>query len=177
MFTQVLREIDMLRESGEDECLGENDEDDMGGDYDDDWGAMGGESDEEEEDDDEDDDDGTGIHSKKGAAALLAVPDDGYDEDEDATNAEDPKYIQYLRDQASGSQRFLGGEPVDDEEDESYEFTSPLDKLDVLSHFVGAYASISPAQKQQLNAALTAEDMGRLVEYNKLAKERASAAA
>lgn len=148
MFQQIIREVVLVeeeaakarakRESGEDEEE-EDDEDE-------------GEDEESGDGDDDDDDDG-----------------EGFDEDEDCVNAEDEAYQKSLEEIARKDRvKYSGGEPVDDEEEEdNFSYTSPIEKLDVLLFFVDAMQSSAAAAPEfvaALQAGLVQEDVVRLQE-------------
>jgi len=185
VFVQVVREIALLKDAGEDEYLLDEDEredsDDDGSDM-----GMGGSDEDEDEDaeedfgadtDEEEEKDTKKRSSRKGIAGVLDAPDDGYAEEEDVKNAEDPEYLEYLRNCGDGGKKYMGGEPVDDEEDEGYEFTSPVDRLDVLSYFIGKMREVAardPAHAQKLRASLSQEDQRRVEEYMMISVQRAN---
>ena len=185
IFLQAIREIAILREAREDEYLLDADER-AGGSGNDGMADYGDEDDDGEDfdedvDEDDDDDSEKRTNSKKDRkASLLEVPEDGYDENEDVTNNEDPAYLEYLRDCEKGGvsgKKYIDGEPVDDEDDDSYAFTSPVDKLDVLSYFVRAMqgmAARDPVLANSLRASLGTEDVSRVEEYLSVAHQRAS---
>jgi hypothetical protein len=174
-------EIALLKDAGEDEyLLDEEEREDGSDDYD--MGGSDVEEDEEDEDfvggDSEEEEDTKKRSSRKGIADVLAAPSDGYAEDEDVKNAEDPEYLEYLRNCGDGGKKYMGGEPVDDEDDDAYEFTSPVDRLDVLSYFVEKMQGVAardPAHVQKLRASLNTEDRSRVEEYMVIATQRANA--
>lgn len=197
LFIQTIREITLLNENGNDTCLAmegyedddDDDDDDMMGDDDDD-------DDYNEDDDDgindDDDNDNTGNNAGRLQSKTLdIVPDDGYNEDNDALNTEDRAYLKYLENSKKDEEAYKGhlygaydgGEPVDDEEPE---FTSPLDKSDVLIYFMTAInqaqtnATISQNAEdmnhiQVMQSSLTTDDIERLARFRTLASERTQA--
>jgi hypothetical protein len=89
MFRQVVHELGAIAESG-----GEGEDDD-----DDDLDDMEGTDDDDENENNSDDDDGGG--TKKGPRGgqvfrALAVPEGGYDEEDDCVNAQDEEYLSML---------------------------------------------------------------------------------
>ena len=78
--------------------------------------------------------------------------------------------------------KYIDGEPVDDEEDdnEDYIFTSPVDNMDVSSFFLHIMhlASVrEPLLINTLQVGLSAEDQGRLKDLVKKVEDRRLAAA
>lgn len=184
MFQQVIRELVLIEE----EAAREHDEedDDEDGDYGDDAGF-----DEESEDDgiecDEDSDDEEDDKDPKKAAArrakALYVPEGGYDEEEDCLNAEDESYRQALEDMAKEEgKKYSGGELLDDDESmEDFSFTSPIENMNVVQHFLDTMAQLQlrdgGALTTSLQAGLGDEDKQRLLELIAAAQQKAAAAA
>ena len=165
MFKHALAELTLLKESGHDAGDKEDDEEEEEEEA----------EDEDEEEEEEDDDEG----SARAAAIRAQIPEGGYDEDEDAVNAEDETYLRVLNDHAAGSGSFLDGDPLEDD-DEDYSFTSPVDTTDVLIFFVDALESIS-VNDAGLMAALQAElsplEQQALQEYVSISAQRKAEAA
>ena len=156
IFVQVLREIALLQTTEEDVCLQdregeEGDDDDGDGFYD--GGDFG--------DDDEDGDDMGGD---------AAGGDDG--EVRDVEDVEDQTYHEHIAALGGGGTKYAHGEPVDDEDDDSYEFTSPLDNIDVLLFFVAAVQSNPASYGAQFMGTLSGEDIQRVNVFAEQARQR-----
>lgn len=154
MFEQIIREVVLVEEEAAKEKTGD---------------------DETEDDEDDEEDDGGGD---------LDVPEGGYDEDEDCLNAEDEAYRESLeamsKEQRVKKQLYVAGEPVDDEDDDDFVYTSPIESLDVLSFFVASMqqaASIAPELVANLQSRLRPEDVARLETILETARQRAVALA
>lgn len=101
-----------------------------------------------------------------------AIPDDGFDEDEDCLNAEDEAYLEAVEelDMLDRVKKELKGEEdfEDEDEDEDVDdFTSPLDNTDMLSHFCDTMNQVhaqNPQFIEQLQANLEPADQERLQE-------------
>jgi len=182
MFKQVLREIQMLQEMDQDKALLDAEDDDENYDMNDEFGDEG--DDEENDgddgfadgvDDEDEEDDEQGIHSKKGIAKALDVPDEGFGEDEDCRAAGDEDYRKYLESAKSG-QRYMHGEPVNDEISDT-RHTRAIDSMDVLLYFADAMSTLAgrdPAFFANLQAAVDATDNAILQQISKTATERRS---
>lgn len=186
MFQQVIRELVLIEE----EAAREHDEDEDG-DYEDcDDDAGFDEGDEESGDDgieiDDDSDDEEDDKDPKKAAArrakALYVPEGGYDEEEDCLNAEDETYRQALEDMAKEEgKKYSGGELLDDDESmEDFSFTSPIENMNVVQHFLDTMAQLQlrdgGALTTSLQAGLGEEDKQRLIELIAAAQQKAAAA-
>ena len=195
MFQQVIRELVLIeteanRERGEDE----DDEDDHGdyggfdeGDEDDDILGVDGSDDEDEDEegaDSEDEKDPAKAAMRR--AKALYVPDGGYDEDEDCLNAEDESYREALEAMGKSAEgkrdKYSGGELVGDDDDESMEdftFTSPIENMNVIQHFLDTMTLLQQrdggALTTSLQAGLDGEDKQRLQELIATAAQRAAA--
>eukprot|EP01038_Epipyxis_sp_PR26KG_P009275 gene9275-12495_t len=137
MFQQIIREITMI-----DEEEAKEDDDEEGDDDDDD---DDGDEEEEEEEDDDDDEENAKLTEN---AKLLYIPEGGYGEDEDCINAEDETYREALekmdKEDKIKHQLYMAGEPVDDEEeDDDYQFTSPIENIDLSKQLVGLLGLLS----------------------------------
>mmetsp|Transcript_23745 Transcript_23745/g.34001 ORF Transcript_23745/g.34001 Transcript_23745/m.34001 type:complete len:1123 (-) Transcript_23745:74-3442(-) len=186
LLKQALRELVMIAE--EEEKEGEEGEggEDAAEEDDEDDDAI--EADDDEEDDDDDDDDQA--EASKGAkkkisgidyAKALHVPDGGYDEDEDCINAEDESYREALevmeKEEKVKRELFLAGEAVDDEDDENedFTFTSPVESIDIVQHFLDTLRNIEGRDAnlmEYLRSSLDNEDHQRLADILKLSTER-----
>lgn len=174
MFQQVIRELVMIEEElatgakAAREEQSEGDEDFEFGDEDEDDGVNI----DSDGDDDDDDDDEEDTKPKGGRhAKALAVPDGGYDEDEDCLNAEDESYREALesmdKEERVKRELYLAGEPVDDEDEDDFLFTSPIENMNVTQFFldtVAAVASRDAGLVTTLQSMLDAEDTARLQE-------------
>jgi len=200
MFQQIIRELVLIeteanRERGDDE----DDEDDHGdyggfdeGDEDDDiLGVDGSDDDEEEGEGDEDEDDDSEDEKDPAKAAMrrakaLYVPEGGYDEDEDCLNAEDESYREALEAMGKAAEgkrdKYSGGELIGDDDDESMEdfsFTSPIENMNVIQHFLDTMTLLQQrdggALTTSLQAGLDGDDKQRLQELIATAAQRAAA--
>jgi len=193
MFQQIIRELVLIEE----EAAKESQEGEEGGGDDDDDGIFGGDDDEEEddgievddddedegEDDDENFDDSDPKAAAKRRAKALHVPEGGYDEDQDCLNAEDEAYREALeqmgRDQEEKAAKYAGGDLLmDDESMEDFTFTSPIENMNIVQHFLDTMNSLEAqgggALTASLQASLDAEDKQRLQELIANAHERAT---
>ena len=181
MFMQTIRELTMIAEeertgakrAAEDDANFE-DEDDFGEGYTEDDDIEVDDDEDEAEDDDEDEQNMTS-HAK-----ALHVPDGGYDEDEDCLNAEDETYRAALesmdKEERVKRELFLAGEPVDDEDDGEFVFTSPIEVMDMTKYFMEVVHSISLRDSTlipSLQAKLDGEDTARLQELIAAAQQKA----
>ena len=157
MFRQIIRELVLIGEE-----LKERDED--GEDMDDEDAA---------EEDEDADSPNKGKMTSSPFFQSLEVPEGGYDEDEDCINAEDETYREALvsldKEERVKRQLYIDGEPVDGEDDdeEGFDYTSPLENADVLGYFVCTLHAVSaqdPALIARLQGALDLEDAERLKE-------------
>mmetsp|Transcript_3899 Transcript_3899/g.4034 ORF Transcript_3899/g.4034 Transcript_3899/m.4034 type:complete len:868 (+) Transcript_3899:3-2606(+) len=184
IFQQIIRELVFIEEQKiKDDNAEEGDGSD--GDDDDDMEDREGEEEDDDSDDNDDlesDDDAEDKEVTVKKNAKLDVPDGGYNEDEDCINAEDEEYRAVLE-RMDGDQvkhiKFVDGEPVDDEEDdnEDYIYTSPIDILDVSSYFLNIMSAASIREPQLINSlqiGLNDEDKVRLKEIVSKVEERRS---
>lgn len=188
MFQQVIRELVLIEE----EAAREQDEDDEegGGEYggfneDDEDDNILGVDDSDNEDSDEDDKDPKKAAARR--AKALFVPDGGYGEEEDCLNAEDESYRQALEQMGKDDvkrAKYSGGEFEGDSDDDSMEdlsFTSPIENMNVVQHFLDTMNMLQlrdgGALTTSLQAGLGEEDRGRLQQLIATAQERAAAAA
>lgn len=157
MYRQVIRELVLVEEEAAEQ---EN-------------GSNGDEGENEDNDDDDFELHDKGQGKWKHALKTLEVPDGGYDEDEDCVNAEDETYREALekldKEERVKRQLYIDGEPVDDDDDDNdaFDFTSPIETVDVLAYFVDAMSSLSAADAERVHALqsrLDAEDAQRLRE-------------
>jgi hypothetical protein len=160
LMTFSIRLISLLEENDEEEGDYEDE------DYEDEEGEEGG---------DEDDDNEENIARTRSALkkfAKHAIPDEGFDEDEDCLNAEDETYLEAVEElnmldrvkkEMKGDEDF-----EDDEDDEDVDdFTSPLDNTDMLSQFCDTMNRVhaqNPEYIAQLQANLEPDDQTRLQE-------------
>lgn len=178
MLQQCVRELVLIEETAAN--AGNEDEDELEGD-DDELDDDDDEDDEEELSDDEDD----AYKAKKAARqAALAVPDGGYDEDADCLNAEDESYREVLeqldKEDRVKRELYLAGEPVDDDEDEDFVFTSTIESMNITQFFLDSMRNLNArdaAVAGALQSALGAEDRQHLADLMKIAAERAAAEA
>jgi len=196
ILRQMIREVVLLEEEAAEEDEEDGEEGDEDGDEDDD-----DEDEEEEEDDDEEEEEeGRGgksaslkVEGERGddlvkaarRAARLAVPEDGYDEDEDCVDVEDEEYRAALEaaDETEGIKRqlFLAGQEIDDEEEDEEDeedFVSQLDNIDVGQSLCMAVMGLSRREAglyEALRAGLDEDDTLRLdsLLQNKLKESRA----
>ena len=156
MYRQIIRELVLIEEEAADQA---NESD--------------GDEGENEEDDDEFVFHEKGNSKWKHALKTLEVPDGGYDEDEDCVNAEDETYREALekldKEERVKRQLYIDGELVDDDDDDDggFDFTSPIETIDVLVCFVDAMSSLSATDAGRVNAlqgCLDDEDTQRLRE-------------
>lgn len=160
LMTFSIRLISLLEENDEEEGGYEDEED-----YDE---EEAGESDDNEEDNEEN------IARTRSALkkyAKHAIPDEGFDEDEDCLNAEDETYLEAVEELNMldrVKKELQGDEDFEDEdEDDVDDFTSPLDNTDMLTHFCDTMNSVhaqNPQFIEQLQANLSPEDQTRLQE-------------
>ena len=207
MFQTIIAEVVSIEETAarESEEGGDNDEEDDDEDNDDDFGVED-EDDEEGDDDDEDDDEdgqqGNVVSSSAAAVALegLAVPEGGYDENEDCVNAEDEQYRKHLEKVAASegqngvSRRvYRNGELVegeededddedyDDDDDENYAVTLPTDAMDISEFFVASMTQLAARDGglvSRLQASLTPVQSERMMQVIQAVEtKKASAAA
>jgi hypothetical protein len=155
MFRQMIRELVLIEEE------------------------AGKEEDGEEEEGEGDDDEGETSSPFEDAGkwgrlrASMEVPEGGFGEDEDCLNAEDEMYREAIeklgKEERVKRQLYIDGEPVDDDEEDEdeFEYTSPIENMDVLDFFVSAMQAVhardSPLMAR-LQAALEQEDTDRLQE-------------
>ncbi len=184
MFQQVIREIIIIEEEAKKEREREEEEDDdEEEDYDDDdFDFDGGRRKDVSlrQADDDDDDDADPFAAEQRRSKLLEVPDGGYNEDEDCLNAEDEEYRAVLesvtKEDKAKKIAFMSGEPVDDEEDDDFIYTSPVENLPMAQYFVQAVNSIGQRDPNLVNAilqqSLTDEDRQRLNEIFQIAHEQ-----
>lgn len=187
MFQQVIRELVLIEEEAAREHEeGEDDDDDCADDAGFDEGGEDSGDDGIEIDDDSDEEDEDDKDPKKAAqrrAKALFVPEGGYDEEEDCLNAEDESYRQALEDMAKEEgKKYSGGELLDDDESmEDFSFTSPIENMNVVQHFLDTMAALQlrdgGALTTSLQAGLGEEDKQRLIELIAAAQEKAAAAA
>jgi hypothetical protein len=190
MLQQVIRELVLIEEQAAKEAE-EDDDDEMGNDDDEEEEDGGDDDDELEEDDDNDDndendeeeDDEVTIRRAQRAAAL-AVPEGGYDEDADCLNAEDESYREVLesmdKEERVKRELFLAGEPVDDEDDDDFVFTSHIELMNVTQHFLDSMRNLAARDANvagQLQSSLSAEDLKSLQDLIGIAAEKAAASA
>lgn len=172
MFQQVVRELVMIEEEARKDPEEEGDEDDeYDGDDDDeeldddDMDHLGHQVDDEDDEEfDETDDKAAAINRAK----ALYVPDGGYGEDEDCVNAEDEEYREMLeqmdKEERVKRELYLAGEPVDDEEDEDFTYTSPIENFNMSQVFLEALQQIAARDGQLVNrlrGGLDGEDSAR----------------
>jgi hypothetical protein len=177
----------------------EGDEDDEDEDDEDDYGMKGGKghsspnkkmkdySLRHTDDDDDDDEEGEGegfdendpIQAEKNRLKALYVPEGGYHEDEDCLNAEDEEYRQVLenlsKEDRIKKELFMAGEPVDDEEDEDFIYTSPIENLPMAALFVHTMTDLSnkdASYVEFLKKLFNEEDHQRTHELIKIAFEQ-----
>lgn len=197
MFQQVIRELVLIEaEANRERSEGSDDEDGHGrfgdfGDEDDDDEDIdidGSDDEDGDEDDDEDDDDDKDpAKAAMRRAKALHVPDGGYDEDEDCLNAEDEAYREALeamgKEAAGKRDKYSGGELMDDDDEsmEDFTFTSPIENLNVIQHFLDTMTLLQQRDGGALTASLQAglgeEDKARLQELIVTAQQRAAAPA
>jgi len=163
MFRQIIRELVLIEEEAKkvDDSQEEESEDDSRFDRDD----FGLDVDEDEFDE---------ADSKLAAlnrAKKLYVPDGGYDENEDCLNAEDEDYRQMLQEmdgeEKAKRELYLSGEPVDDEDENDFAYTSPIESFPITRMFVETFenlASQNPQFVTLLKNNLENEDASRLEE-------------
>lgn len=174
MFQQMIRELVMIEESAEKAKNQRHEDDD---DYEDD--------DDDDNIDLDEDDDGhfDDANAKKAAinrAKMLYVPDGGYDEDEDCLNAEDEDYREMLenldKEERVKRELYIAGEAVDDEDDdEAYSFTSPIEHMDMTGYFfqsMEVFMHKEPTLFASLRAGLSVEDQQRLDDLYKHAQQK-----
>jgi hypothetical protein len=164
LMTFSIRLISLLEENDEEEG-GYEDEDE---DYEDEEGGEEEDEDEQEEDEEEN------IARTRSALKKYskhAIPDDGFDEDEDCLNAEDETYLEAVEElnMLDRVKKELKGEDEfeDEDEDDVDDFTSPLDNMDMLSHFCEVMNTAHAQNPQfiaQLQANLEPDDQTRLQE-------------
>jgi hypothetical protein len=208
MFQQVIREILLIEEEAKkqaeegDEDEDEDDDDDFeddgdDDDFDDDFGGSSSKKNakgkdyslrqvEDEDEDDEDFDENDPSQAHKNRNSKLHVPEGGYDENDDCINCEDEEYRQVLEDLNEEDkvkrQKFMAGEPVDDEEDDDFIYTSPIENIPMSTFFVGVMTELSTRDQQQnsnfidfLKRNLNAEDHERLNNIVQMANEQVAA--
>lgn len=159
MFQQIIRELVLIEEESKKQHSEDNDSDTNSRYDDDDFGA--------DLDDDYDDTDpalAAGNRAKK-----LYVPDGGYNEDEDCLNAEDEEYRQMLEsmdnEDKAKRQLYLAGEPVDDEDEDDFAYTSPIENFQIIRMFfdeLNVWLSRDLGYVTSLKAQLNSEDTQRL---------------
>ena len=135
----------------------------------------------EDEDDDDDEDDGTGIHSKKGIAAMKAkglIPEGGYGEDEDAHAAdEDEDYYAMLNREgdpdfeALRGTKYSNGMPVQVEYDHlgTLDHACSLDSLDISSYFIESVNSMEAARPGFIKGLVGQLDEIKAARFDQLA--------
>jgi hypothetical protein len=169
MFQQVIRELVMIEEEaqkGDDEDEEYEDDDEEDEDDDDvdepvpskksskkgsskkkDFSLRPGD---DEDDDEEDFDDNDPEAAEQRRIQSLYVPDGGYDEDEDCENAEDEEYRKVLEDMTKEDrvkrELYLAGEPIDDEEDDDFVYTSPIENIPITKVFINMINELSMNQ-------------------------------
>ncbi len=172
-----MRELVIMKEEED----AETEEED--GDNDDDYDDGDDVGDDEDGDDlGDDDEDGVDDRVALGRLAALEMPEGGYGEDDDCLNAEDEEYLQAVAEldktERVRRQLYMAGEPVDDEEDEDgFEYSSPLDKIDMFQQFAAVLqnaANREPNVMQHLQNNMTKEDKKLLQDLMKIANERSS---
>ncbi len=173
MFQQVIRELVMIEEE---EKTGAKREAAEGDDFDDDEGFDEDEDEDDDginvDDDDEGEDDEEDAKRLTKHAKALHVPDGGYDEDEDCLNAEDETYREALesmdKEERVKRELYLAGEPVDDEDDDDFIFTSPVENMDVTRFFLDTLSAVTQrgdgGMLATLQSMLDADDTERLKE-------------
>lgn len=161
----TIRLISLLEENEEDEG-GEDEESELGGEY---------------EDDDEDAEDNESNIARTRAAlrkyAKHAIPEEGYDEDEDCLNAEDEAYLEAVEelDKLDRVKKELKGDEDFDDDENDDDFTSPLDNTDMLLQFCDVMNSIhsqNPEYINHLQANLDENDQSLLQEILNVAEMR-----
>ena len=113
-------------------------------------------------------DDDEELSSVDDANDNIEIPDEGFDEDEDCINLEDEEYLRALT-QGGRSKRYIPGEYNDDDDDDydEYDYSSPIDSVNVLSYFVTnlqSTASANPALAGALQASLSADNASKLTQ-------------
>ena len=180
MMKQMVRELVIIEET-----LEKGDDDEKDEDEDEDYGDDASYDNDDDDDDDEEEDTAKVIKGAK-IASKLTVPEGGYDEDEDCENVEDEEYRKLLeeheRDGAVRRQRYVDGEPVDDEEDdnEDYIFTSPIDNMDMSKFFLETMAAAQAREPEliaSLQATLEVEDHQRVASLAVKVAERVAGGA
>lgn len=158
MFQQIIRELVLIEEESKKQDNEENDSEIDSRYDDDDFGA--------EPDDDDDADPALAAANR---AKKLYVPDGGYNEDEDCLNAEDEEYRQMLEsmdnEEKAKRELYLAGEPVDDEDEDDFAYTSPIENFQITKMFfdeLNVWLSRDPAFVTALKAQLNSEDTMRL---------------
>lgn len=196
MFQQTLREIVMIEEEDKrQQELDENGEDDgEDDDYDDEeddgddtnWKANRKDTSLREIDDVEEPfDDSDPVQASKNRSKRLEVPEGGYDENDDCINAEDEEYRQMLEDldkeEKVKRQVFMSGEPINDEDDDDFIYTSPIENIRMAQYFINTLNAIGsqysdPQQSTSfmtyLQQNLTQEDHQRFNEIIQLANQQ-----
>jgi hypothetical protein len=214
MFQQVIRELVLLEEEA-------NEEDEEGNHAEDDDDEEDGQGiaammtrnghrsvkkSSSAIDDDEDVTEESSSNHRQKKSSKSQIPDEGFDEEEDAVNEDDLQYLALLAKlekqdrvkaelrRANGKIAFnissiryssnllpcydaVGGEPVDDEEDELEElmFDSPIEKLDLVVYFLDAMQAgylREPQLVSSLQQGLDEEDKQRLQTFMQSLNER-----
>lgn len=138
----------------------------------------------DDDDEDEDDfDDADPLQANRNRQTKLFVPEGGYDEEEDCINCEDEEYRQVLEnlneEDRIKRQLFMAGEPVDDEDEDDFVYTSPIENIPMSQFFVNILKELSHRDQQQqsnyldfLKQALNEEDHGRFNQIIQFAQEQ-----
>ena len=181
MFQQIIRELVLIQmeatrerndfESADDDDFDEDDFDDDDDDDDGDDKENGGDG---GNDNAEDFDDRDRKQAARNRAKKLYLPEGGYDEDEDCLNAEDEAYREALekmgKDDEFKSIKYSGGDVLSEEdEEENYIFTSPIENMNMIQHFLDAMKTIElrdggGALTASLQNGLNEQDKARLQE-------------
>ena len=165
LMTFTIRLISLLEENEEEDGEYEDDED----------------VDEEDDENDDDDDNEENIARTRSALrkyAKHAIPEDGFDEDEDCLNAEDETYLEAVEELSNlerVKKELKGDEDFDDDDEDIDDFTSPLDNTDMLTHFCDTMNSVheqNPDFIEQLQGNLEPDDQTLLEEIINVAALR-----
>jgi hypothetical protein len=166
MFQQCVRELIIIEEEARKE-----DDDDEEGEDDDDDDDNDDDDDDDNDDDNFDNDDNDFDDTDAKAAAIrrakaLHVPNGGYGEEEDCINAEDEAYREVLEsmDKEDRVKHELG-DAIDDEDDDDYTYTSPIENFNMSQIFLHAMTCIQSrdaALATELQSSLGQDDLARL---------------